>query len=133
MNIGVSQTARVGTGALSAIHGTLPKMECRGLCQESCGPIGMSAAEASSIRRKHGSLPVMNEDLSCSALVGGRCSIYSDRPLICRLWGLVERMACPFGCLPEGGWLSDETAHAALSAVERLEAGETYFSHHGRP
>lgn len=127
-SVGIAASARVGTGALEAIYARLPEMQCRGLCQESCGPIGMAAVEASAIRSKHGALPVAGSDLTCSALANGRCSIYADRPLICRLWGVVERMACPWGCVPEGGRITDAEAYAALSAVEALSPGEPYFS-----
>jgi hypothetical protein len=36
---------------------------------------------------------------SCELLVDGRCSIYQDRPLICRLYGVAEGLPCPHGCL----------------------------------
>jgi hypothetical protein len=51
----------------------------------------------------------------CPALTAvGRCRIYSDRPMVCRLWGVVESMPCPYGCLPEGGLLSDVDGMALL-------------------
>ena len=31
---------------------------------------------------------------------------YEDRPLLCRLFGNVSRMPCPFGCEPKGGFIS---------------------------
>lgn len=37
----------------------------------------------------------------------GRCSVYDVRPMVCRLWGLVPSMRCPYGCKPEGGYLSE--------------------------
>jgi hypothetical protein len=38
--------------------------------------------------------------MTCTALKGGRCSIYANRPYICRIWGAHEKMRCPFGCKP---------------------------------
>jgi hypothetical protein len=29
---------------------------------------------------------------------------------MCRLWGIEEGMRCPYGCVPEGGWLSEAEA-----------------------
>lgn len=57
----------------------------------------------------------------------GACSVYVDRPLICRLWGVVETMPCPFGCRPER-WLSEQEALelAALAfslSIARHRAG----------
>lgn len=38
---------------------------------------------------------------TCVFLKERRCSIYAIRPLLCRLYGLVEAMPCAFGCTPE--------------------------------
>ncbi len=27
--------------------------------------------------------------------------------MVCRIWGLMEALACPWGCRPEGGFLDD--------------------------
>ena len=37
----------------------------------------------------------------CAYLQEGRCTIYNDRPLVCRLWGAAENLICPFGCKPD--------------------------------
>ncbi len=34
-----------------------------------------------------------------------RCEAYGDRPMVCRIWGMVEELACPWGCRPEGGFI----------------------------
>lgn len=46
---------------------------------------------------------------ACSALDLSRlvCQVYEDRPMVCRIWGLIEALACPWGCRPEGGFLDD--------------------------
>ena len=36
-----------------------------------------------------------------------RCRVYEDRPTLCRLWGLLKSLECPWGCVPEGGHLDD--------------------------
>jgi hypothetical protein len=38
----------------------------------------------------------------------------------CRLWGAVEWLACPAGCVPAGGWLPDETAFALMLRLTEL-------------
>jgi Fe-S-cluster containining protein len=58
-------------------------------------------------------------NLKCDKLSGGRCTVYPDRPLICRLFGVVEQMRCPFGCVPER-FLSERAAYALLERAEKL-------------
>ena len=41
------------------------------------------------------------------------------RPLICRLYGLVKRMACPWGCQPDR-WMTDVEAYELLRKVGEL-------------
>ena len=63
----------------------------------------------------------------CEALTEGRrCAVYEMRPMVCRLWGAVEGMKCPFGCVPEGGWLPD--SEGALLVAESLRVGGSAVS-----
>lgn len=104
---------------LDALYEELPGLECRGKCQESCGPIDMSEAE----RRRIAEQGVEIRPLSspCPALSFlGTCSVYEVRPLICRLWSMVEAMACPYGCMPEGGWLDDATARELIARSQQI-------------
>lgn len=105
---------------LDELYSQLPQLECRGKCQDACGPIDMSTAERQRIRARGTDIPRLS--LTCPALTFlGTCSVYDIRPLICRLWGLVEAMACPHGCRPEGGFLDDTTALEFLA--RSLEIG----------
>lgn len=102
---------------LDALYARLPRLECQGLCADSCGPIPAGAAERERMERVRGrslraapqrtvvdgTIEVCHE---CSMMVNGRCSVYDIRPMICRLWGMTEDMPCPYGCVPEGGHLS---------------------------
>jgi hypothetical protein len=82
----------------------------------------MSEAEEAVILQKHGSLPevVPGTILICSKKIDGRCSIYEDRPLICRLYGSVDKFACPHGCKPTGGFLPERKARKLLARAEIL-------------
>lgn len=96
-------------------------MHCKGLCQMACGPVLMSRAEEVRIIERHGSLPEPGPlNFACSKLVDGRCSIYADRPLVCRLFGMVRRMQCPFGCAPEGGFLRERKARKLIARMEKV-------------
>jgi len=124
----VNNTAKIA--ALEALYAMLPNIVCQRKCQDCCGPIMMTRLEA---RR----LPEMRFDkeplklgmgfytrvpsktLICPLLKDGACSAYSRRPAICRLWGLTEKLRCPFGCEPDERW-TDERAKEWLDAVQRL-------------
>lgn len=55
--------------------------------------------------------PLLNPD--------GKCSVYADRPAICRIWGVVKEMRCPFGCKPKR-WMTKAESFEILSEVETL-------------
>ena len=116
-----TQTAADRTAQLDALYAELPMIECRGRCQDSCGPIDMSVLERRRIADRGVDIPSPFDGSralvwSCPALtVLGTCAVYDIRPILCRLWGLVEAMACPYGCMPEGGWLDDTTAMEFLT------------------
>ncbi len=86
---------------LDALYAEIPRMACRGLCQASCGPIGMALRERQRAEAALGGPVTVNEHMTCTALKNGRCSIYDVRPMICRVWGSEETMPCPWGCPPE--------------------------------
>lgn len=100
------------------IYTKLPYMECKGLCQKLCGPILMARGELERIEAHVGEIPRMGESLVCPLLRNGRCTVYDIRPLICRLWGLVRKMRCPYGCRPKK-WVSDKKAGKLLTWIEK--------------
>lgn len=111
---------------LKALYDELPHIECRGKCWDSCGPIEMSVIERRQVEAALGKpLAVtdgVNSCLTCNALTPlGTCSVYEVRPMVCRLWGMTETMRCPYGCVPEGGHLSDEEGFSLLGRA--LEIG----------
>lgn len=106
----------------------LPTLKCRGLCHQSCGPIIISNAEFATLREAvgervqgepagehHTMISNFNrETLTCPLLTAQRrCAAYESRPMICRLWGMMKKMRCPFGCRPSR-WLDDREATALL-------------------
>lgn len=86
--------------SVQSLYRLVPDVGCKGLCTQSCGPILYSVAEGSSIARKHGARPVPSNGGTCSSLRDGKCSVYADRPMICRLYGAVASMRCQWGCAP---------------------------------
>lgn len=114
---------------LQALYDELPSLQCKGLCTDCCGPIDMAPLERSRLREIGVRIPLPIEALTmlerdgsyeCPALIEGQCSAYERRPSICRLWGVVESIKCPHGCLPEPGYLTDAEGFAFLRRVTTI-------------
>jgi hypothetical protein len=87
---------------LRELYDRVPVVKCQGLCQECCGLVPATAGEVRIMERVSGKPHALDIDtFSCAYLHEGRCTIYSDRPLVCRLWGAAENLICPFGCKPD--------------------------------
>lgn len=105
---------------LQAIYDKLPSIDCQGLCYDSCGPIDLSRREKVKIEKAAGHTLGVN-GITCNMLVDGRCSVYELRPMICRAWGVVEGMPCPYGCKPDPAPMPD--AEFAFLIAESLKIG----------
>jgi hypothetical protein len=113
---------------MQAIYDQVPAIPgCLGHCWISCGPASMLPWERR--RLALAGHPVTPEDDArryvtdfwCEALgPDGRCLAYAIRPLICRYWGAVEWLPCPYGCQPEGGFMPNATAFRLLLEASRL-------------
>lgn len=112
----------MSTDALDAVYATVPTMRCKGLCQDCCRSVAMTEPERARIEERHG---IRIDDgayleRGCPALGPfGHCRVYPDRPLVCRLWGAVPSMRCPYGCEPEGGLMTEGAAGEAVAALHR--------------
>lgn len=110
---------------LMMLYSLLPALPCQRKCQHSCGPIEVTQAELARMQTWNGyhvqDSQGPKED--CQFLQDGLCSVYPVRPMICRLWGLVKTMACPFGCVPSR-WLSDEEAGWFLEEAQLISGGK---------
>lgn len=117
---------------LAALYDQIPQIpDCDGRCWTSCGPIGLADRERQRIRQAGVRITpyevaMQNVDrFWCDALTGDRrCAVYELRPMVCRLWGAVEGMQCPHGCVPEGGrWLSDDDGLRLVAESLRIGGG----------
>lgn len=130
------------------LYAQLPTIACKGLCANSCGPIDMSNVERRQLAHLGVTIPVFDsshhrrwaegERLDCPALVEkkshpfaaklrmGKCSVYADRPLICRLWGVAESMPCPSGCEVSPRMLTDLEAYAFIFRANEIGGHPRY-------
>ena len=129
--------------SLADVYDQIPEVRCKGLCEDSCGPIAMAVEEDQRLRERGVIVPSMvdtvaaieaGEDYYCPALRDGRCSVYDDRPTICRLWGATLSMPCPHGCTPADA-LSQEESHELLQLAGRAGGGMAprFFTPERRP
>jgi putative zinc- or iron-chelating protein len=120
----MSRKRREKREALAAIYARVPGIACKGLCFDACGPIGMTLIEARAIEAHTGKPIPPAHGIDCPFLTASaRCSIYPVRPLVCRLWGVVERLPCPHGCERES-ILTDEEGFGLLAEARLLSGGE---------
>ncbi|MBF7729217.1 YkgJ family cysteine cluster protein [Pseudomonas sp. N040] len=80
----------------------IPCFECVPGCHDCCGPVTASSAEMARLpvksERAHAAAL---EALDCVHLGPQGCTVYAERPLICRLFGTTPSMPCPNGRRPE--------------------------------
>lgn len=106
-------------GALEALYRKFPDFECAPACGKCCGPVFFSKEERQAVGLKE-NFPRNPETGMCRFLGADReCTIYEQRPLICRQFGTHGRMSCPVGRGPET-MLPDAQADALHMAYQRL-------------
>lgn len=122
-------TTRTADELLEQLYGQVPSARCQGKYQDSCGPIAVSRLEhrrmvAASRGKQHRGIimnPAGKDSTACPFLNGrtGKCEVYAVRPMVCRLWGVVQRMRCNYGCVPERV-LTDATGLMLLEGSLRI-------------
>lgn len=112
---------------LQAVYAELPTLQCKGLCHESCGPIVAPLLEWAIA--SDGRLDLrLKRRLTCPLLTDDkRCSAYEKRPLICRIYGMVDNplMRCEHGCTPSR-WLTDEDVDHLFRRVHAIQGSEHF-------
>jgi len=121
-------------------------LDCKGLCHDSCTVISLSDAENTRIFKKHGfnlSGRIMSL-LTRYRMVGGeivcpaldkktkRCTIYEDRPFVCRLFGTTKTLRCQHGCRPKK-WLDPFEAIELQQELEKLSEPESEETVRSKP
>ena len=80
----------------------IPTFECVKGCHDCCGPVTTSSEEMSRLPVKSDAEhDAALDNLSCVHLGPNGCTVYGERPLICRLFGTTPKMPCPNGRRPE--------------------------------
>lgn len=131
---------------MKALWPKVPGVKCKGLCANACTNVPITVVEtlylierhkAEVVLARHQHLPEQEDTAEdgfftfptlglnepCQFLKEGRCSIYEERPLVCRAYGHpVLNLECPHGCehdpLTEG-----ELASLMLSMIAVRDRG----------
>lgn len=116
---------------LDRLYDELPTLACKGECHSSCGPIAMTDVENRRITKRTGIPPAtlveendqgMITDVKCSLLrPDNTCAVYAIRPMICRLWGIVDALKCPWGCKPDPDWIGYREGQLFLLSAEEID------------
>lgn len=122
---------------LRELYDQLPKVQCKGLCHDSCTSTDATELEREAIRERGFELPpgirhhkmleliAVGQTPRCSMLTSlNTCRIYDVRPLICRIFGTIRTAACEHGCMSDG-WLEQHEVTHILMQVEVLSAQAT--------
>jgi hypothetical protein len=135
----VGRRLAAGFAQLDAIYAELPTIACKGLCSIACGAIVLSDLEARRLQLTTHTAPRTTADGRCIYLrptdgadgkTRGRCTAYAVRPLICRVWGLVQLLSCMHGCVPDR-WLGDVAFVRLAQRLERIAGGRVLRTHEG--
>ncbi|WP_432721395.1 YkgJ family cysteine cluster protein [Jeongeupia wiesaeckerbachi] len=80
----------------------IPSFECEPGCHDCCGPVTTSSEEMARLPRKStAERDAALAELNCPHLGPKGCQVYTERPIICRLFGTTPKLACPRGRRPE--------------------------------
>ncbi|WP_338800324.1 YkgJ family cysteine cluster protein [Pseudomonas sp. RSB 5.4] len=76
----------------------IPSFECVPGCHDCCGPVTTSPEEMARLPRKtRAEQDAAMDELNCVHLGPNGCTVYEERPLICRLFGTTKTLPCPNG------------------------------------
>lgn len=119
---------------LNEIYDSLPTVECKGLCWQSCAAVPAHDIELLNLRvaSKCEEIPLLggdfpnnakviaaaHKDLTCPFLILRRCSVYDARPLICRVFAVAEGLPCSHGCKPSRVLPNEEVTRIQLKIAK---------------
>jgi len=87
--------------SLEDIYQQIPSMTCKQGCADCCGPVPFTDEEWEKVKDRP--KRKQDENLKCQFLIDSKCSIYADRPFMCRLFGTtkdIKILECPHDYKP---------------------------------
>ena len=87
---------------ISYLRRQIPGFACEPGCHDCCGPVTASAEELARLPVKSvAEHDAALAEFNCVHLGPQGCTVYEERPLICRLFGTTPSLPCPRGRGPE--------------------------------
>lgn len=109
---------------LKALRARIPDgFVCVEGCEGCCGPVVHSALEQRQIDKIGGVKQPGPGICDCHYLRGTRCSVFSERPIMCRLYGNTPLLPCPYGG-KSSKMLTMEETQEILTEYDALVADE---------
>lgn len=119
------------SAALDRLYSQVPTFKCIDGCGDCCGMVPWAPEEFARVKDRlppgtevlefeSCPMPVRTGTTECAFFDHG-CSVYPDRPFMCRLFGTARdhRMTCPHGCASERQ-ISREQARGMTNRYKRL-------------
>ncbi|MNV77059.1 Flagellin N-methylase [compost metagenome] len=86
---------------IEALRRQIPTFTCIVGCHDCCGPVTASSEELARLPVKTAAEHAEAlDEWSCPHLGPKGCTVYDERPLICRLYGTTPQLRCPNGKRP---------------------------------
>lgn len=96
----------------------IPVFQCLPGCHDCCGPVAASRWELAQLPPVDAATRRAKQaKLTCPHLGEHGCTVYADRPLLCRIFGTVPDLPCPRGRRPL--MLLDNGTEAAINRFFR--------------
>jgi len=86
---------------LEAIYKRIPSFVCAPGCNACCGPVPCNEEEQAKLKIITDITPTKLDNITCAYSTDKGCSVYEDRPYMCRLFGVTDSLRCPMGRGPE--------------------------------
>lgn len=110
--------------------GILMDFQCKDNCGECCGPVMIDKEVVERNRNKFNGVPTLEKEFGNSLIItkgiwcifldeNKRCAIYNERPEICRKFGKIKRLPCPYFDLR-----GEKRSERMVKKFKRKEAGK---------
>jgi hypothetical protein len=117
---------------LNKIYKRIPKFKCQPGCSACCGPVPLCTKEAAVLKEIFKDNPdksileglnsfitPIDSKANCKFSSANGCTVYENRPYMCRLFGTTETLVCPLGCKP-GTYLTRTEENDLMEFYKKL-------------
>jgi len=101
----------------------IPDFACEPGCHDCCGPVTASSEEMARLpRRSDAHHDAALAQWNCVHLGPAGCTVYDERPLICRLFGTTASLPCPRGRGPASATAPDveKQVHKLIASTRQV-------------